>query len=424
MSQYIYLLQEREFIKTKENVYKVGMTKKENNKRFNQYPKGSVLLFQIICNNCKNMEKIILKKFKETFKQKKDIGNEYFEGDSKVMINMIYLSIKDEEQETKSDDDYSDDDYSDIEQERENKIKFNSLCEEICKIFPDYKNDESFGGNKKYIKISKIDNEYVAFYINPKLMNHLHSYYHETESVTSFDNYIINQYLIDDNVVDELQYFNHLINKKLVCVDTIYDINSTKFISKIDKTKFYIKIENYNDFRIHLTKSDKEIYCKIREKIRQLFHCNTIINTCLYSTIVKNDELDNIFIFKKLKDFNNFRIDIGTHQVNYIILYKINSKYYDWTFLQKYMPYIIEWDINNNYYILNYNYEYIGLNTYYIHNTRKGYSYLLNDGNEPWSNKNNYIRMCNQYKKIIKDNSLKECLNMHNSIETMLTLLN
>ena len=35
----IYLLQEREFIKTKENILKVGMTTKLNHKRFNQYPK-------------------------------------------------------------------------------------------------------------------------------------------------------------------------------------------------------------------------------------------------------------------------------------------------------------------------------------------------------------------------------------------------
>jgi hypothetical protein len=33
---YIYLLQEREFVKTKETIYKVGMTKKENYIRFNQ----------------------------------------------------------------------------------------------------------------------------------------------------------------------------------------------------------------------------------------------------------------------------------------------------------------------------------------------------------------------------------------------------
>jgi len=96
MPEYIYLLKEREFIKTKENIYKVGMTKKENLKRFNQYPKNSILLFQMICNNCKNMENFIIKKFKETFKQRKDIGNEYFEGEYKLMIDIIYLTIKNE----------------------------------------------------------------------------------------------------------------------------------------------------------------------------------------------------------------------------------------------------------------------------------------------------------------------------------------
>jgi len=33
MIGYIYLLQEREFIKTKENIYKLGKTKQENLKR-------------------------------------------------------------------------------------------------------------------------------------------------------------------------------------------------------------------------------------------------------------------------------------------------------------------------------------------------------------------------------------------------------
>jgi hypothetical protein len=435
MSQYIYLLQEREFIKTKEHVYKVGMTKKENHERFNQYPKGSVLLFQIICNNCKNMEKLVLKKFKETFKQRKDIGNEYFEGEYKVMIDIIYLTIKDElniyeeiindEEETintEEEQEQEEEDDDEKDEEQENKIKFNLLCEKICKIFPDYKNDESFGGNKKYIKISIIDNEYVVYYINSKLMDYLH-YYYETECETRFDDYIINQYEINKNVADKLQYFNHLINKKLVCVDKIYDINSTKFISKINKTKFYINIENYDDFQIHLT--NVKIYCEIREKIRQLFHCNTIVNTCLYSTMVKEDETYDIFKkIKNLKDFDNFRIDVGIHDYNMITLYKINSKYYDYkTFLRKYIPYVIRWDINNNYYIVNRDYEYIGLNSKSIDYTRKGQAYLFNDENKPWDNRNNYITFCNEYIKIIKENSLKECLNTHNSTATILTLL-
>jgi len=100
---YIYLLQEREFIKTEEHVYKVGMTKKKNHERFNQYPKGSVLLFQIICNNCKNIENEVIKLFKQNFKLRKDIGNEYFEGEYKNMIDIIYSTIKNEKEECEND---------------------------------------------------------------------------------------------------------------------------------------------------------------------------------------------------------------------------------------------------------------------------------------------------------------------------------
>jgi hypothetical protein len=98
-TNYIYLLQEREFIKTKEPIYKVGMTKKENHERFNQYPKGSVLLFQLICNDCKNIEKHLINIFKEKFIQRKDIGNEYFEGEYKNMIDIIYSTIHNEKKE-------------------------------------------------------------------------------------------------------------------------------------------------------------------------------------------------------------------------------------------------------------------------------------------------------------------------------------
>ena len=50
--QYVYLIQEREFIKTSENIFKVGKYKQENNKRINQYPKQSKLILQILCDNC------------------------------------------------------------------------------------------------------------------------------------------------------------------------------------------------------------------------------------------------------------------------------------------------------------------------------------------------------------------------------------
>ena len=93
MSNYIYLIQEREFIKTNENIYKIGKSTQENNTRIKQYPKGSKLLFQMICENCHNIEKILIKKFKDNFKLRKDIGNEYFEGDIKNMIDIIFYII-------------------------------------------------------------------------------------------------------------------------------------------------------------------------------------------------------------------------------------------------------------------------------------------------------------------------------------------
>ena len=84
--EYIYLLQEREFVKNGQPIYKIGKTKQPNQKRFSQYPKGSVLLFQRICHNCHQVEGQLIQRFKEVFKQHTDIGSEYFEGDSFAMM--------------------------------------------------------------------------------------------------------------------------------------------------------------------------------------------------------------------------------------------------------------------------------------------------------------------------------------------------
>jgi hypothetical protein len=139
MTQYIYLLIEREFIKTKENIYKVGMTKKENHERFKQYPKGSVLLFQMICCDCKRIESKVINLLKQNFKQRKDIGNEYFEGEYKNMIDIIYSSIKNENEEYENnkinnDEEYIEEIEEDINEELERSIyKLTSIDEEWIK---------------------------------------------------------------------------------------------------------------------------------------------------------------------------------------------------------------------------------------------------------------------------------------------------
>lgn len=87
---YIYLLQTREFVNAKQSVYKIGKTNQEHNKRFNNYPKGSVLLLQVICNNCHTIEKDLIETFKKKFKLRDDIGAEYFEGNHLEMMEIIF----------------------------------------------------------------------------------------------------------------------------------------------------------------------------------------------------------------------------------------------------------------------------------------------------------------------------------------------
>lgn len=92
--QYIYLIQLREFLKSGEPIFKVGRTQQENFKRFYQYPKGSKILFQMICDNPNEAEKEIIIILKNKYIFRKDIGNEYFEGNFINMIDDIYKIIK------------------------------------------------------------------------------------------------------------------------------------------------------------------------------------------------------------------------------------------------------------------------------------------------------------------------------------------
>jgi len=93
---YIYLLHIREFIRTHENVYKIGKTTQPKGKRLSQYPKGSIVLCIIICKNCHKLEKEIIKLFKGKYVFRKDYGSEYFQGDYVSMVTDIVNFIKNE----------------------------------------------------------------------------------------------------------------------------------------------------------------------------------------------------------------------------------------------------------------------------------------------------------------------------------------
>lgn len=95
--------------------------------------------------------------------------------------------------------------------------------------------------------------------------------------------------------------------------------------------------------------------------------------------------------------------------------------------LRKYIPYVIEInEENNTYYIMNRDYEYIGLDIKSI--SKEGdfkRTYLFNDGCPPWKyyrrkyviNVENLIDIIHKYNKLSLD---KVCLNMHDNTQTLL----
>jgi uncharacterized C2H2 Zn-finger protein len=92
---FFYILKEREFIKTNENIYKIGKTGKECViERFKQYPNESILYGSWEVKDCHLFENIMKNIFKLKFKLRNDIGIEYFEGNLKDMILTIENNFK------------------------------------------------------------------------------------------------------------------------------------------------------------------------------------------------------------------------------------------------------------------------------------------------------------------------------------------
>jgi hypothetical protein len=98
---FIYLIQEREFINTKENIYKIGKTINIKH-RMPAYPKQSLLYFCFYCTTCiDEVEKNIILFFDINFKKRIDIGSEYYEGDVATMIKYLTLCLNQQYSETK-----------------------------------------------------------------------------------------------------------------------------------------------------------------------------------------------------------------------------------------------------------------------------------------------------------------------------------
>jgi hypothetical protein len=88
---HIYVVKEREFIKTNESVYKIGKSINIKN-RMPCYPKDSkiLLIFHSGVFDIHKLEKDIIARYDDLFIKRKDIGSEYYEcSESELMSASI-----------------------------------------------------------------------------------------------------------------------------------------------------------------------------------------------------------------------------------------------------------------------------------------------------------------------------------------------
>jgi len=91
----IYLIQTREFQSQNIPIYKIGKTGNDIRNRLGNYGKGGQVLFTMAVdiNKLDFVELEIIKLLKSKFIQKVEIGTEYFEGDYKEIIDVLYKKI-------------------------------------------------------------------------------------------------------------------------------------------------------------------------------------------------------------------------------------------------------------------------------------------------------------------------------------------
>jgi hypothetical protein len=428
MTEYIYLVQPREFIKTKENIYKIGKTKQENLKRISGYDNGTILICQFKCDDCDKLEKKLIKLFKEKFELQKDIGNEYFKGNCDDMRDVIFNYIRNgwteniievEEDNNKEED----------EEEGGSKEEDDYRLDEIKVIFPCYKDDECFGGKKKLVKICIEENENINSRIGGgKIRKGTYLSVHYINYKIPYMKYI------NISTKGESNYWNKLLNKKIIVKNEIYDMNNKQFINKQIKykNKITIDVETISDI-IKKFKIYKDTCCNIEYIVNNIILNNCILNDEIYCNYFdfSYENIDCIDTTIYI-DFHTCDIVDGKLQSvkgeQVINIMKLANITFDYAFLRKYTPYMI--DVNENgYYIYNRDYQIIDINDvkYSIENWKSNCIYLYNDGTNP-------IRSCHtekKFKKLFKDmminynniTSNKTCMNMNEKTQMILNLI-
>ena len=257
MSSYscVYMVKEREFTKTNEEVIKVGYSNQEDFKRFKKYPKGSLLLFHVYTENGKLCETEIIKEFKKLFIQRKDIGNEYFEGDYNVMRRIIIDIVEQVESNL------SNKFQTGINDEKEIKSHIDILKDEIkklsCFLEDSYKSFEIMERMRDglILEVKKKDkiiatNEYQQYkYIKEQYEKYKYIEKHE-QTIRQFIN---KNYILTENR-------NDMIKLDIIHAEYITYVNLNIILSAKYPTLEDIDVITINNEDYYLDRNTKGVY--------------------------------------------------------------------------------------------------------------------------------------------------------------------
>lgn len=181
---FVYALIEREFYKTEEPIIKIGMSRKSDpSERLRGYPRGSFYIWLHHTCTPSEDEKSLLDTVRLWFKQRRDIGAEYFEAEQTQLVMLLntLMQIKDKsrqeipmlEQEISIDEMFE-------EFMIDNVDLYTSKCISSDEVYNDiinYVNTNNINVNKKQINIAWIINKcksYLHASLRPQVNSNLY----------------------------------------------------------------------------------------------------------------------------------------------------------------------------------------------------------------------------------------------------------
>lgn len=383
----IYLLQELTHSSKKFDIYRLDI-------EYNKKKKPNILL-QLGCSNNIISTHIELKEiFKNIFKHRTDIGENFFQGNYKTMIRMLSKCVISKEKS--------------IDKDEETVATSELIIEpDVLFHFQDvYKNDRTMGGDMHYFKINIIKTKANAHYVIECI------FMIRTLYKLSLGSIRLNSYLDMDSM--GRKYFDTLTNDGVLSHNTIYML-SPQIVNLIDTYKYKLTDCIVHDSTI-LKNSTISLHDSIASCLKKILFKNTIINSIYYVDTVNLSHIDSI------GKYHNILIGMN----KYIHFFQYDKKQYiDIAYIEQYFPYCCEVSLDGNKIcIINIESRYINIkNQSFKDDEFKNISvkYFFHYESPPWIDANILRETAEYYKQFVSNKIINNDCKETNKLMDILT---